>query len=197
MKDSTSKPVTETNSQQQLPGISSPPVPQDDRYHYLMSLPTKTFAAHPQKRDDEAIVSQEVVGEYVVYDLFRHKAHSLNNTAAFVWQRCDGATSPNEIASQLAEEFGESSEAAENIVFLALDQLEKQHLMVHKVQRAAKHRGLSRRRIIGLVASTAAPVVVTLLTPSPAAAMSGGCTSDADCPPDQECLMGMCFDIPG
>jgi coenzyme PQQ synthesis protein D (PqqD) len=43
----------------------------------------------PLARSDGLIV-QELDGELLVYDLERHRAHRLSETAAFVWRRCEG-----------------------------------------------------------------------------------------------------------
>ena len=41
----------------------------------------------------EGLVVQDMPDELLVYDVDRHKAHCLNQTAALVWKRCDGKTS--------------------------------------------------------------------------------------------------------
>ncbi|PYS79821.1 MAG: hypothetical protein DMF70_12375, partial [Acidobacteria bacterium] len=51
----------------------------------------------------EGLVIQELPDEVLVYDLDRDRAHCLNETAAFVWQRCDGRTSTVEIARSLGQ----------------------------------------------------------------------------------------------
>ena len=43
-------------------------------------------------RHDELVV-QELPDEVLVYDLRKHKAHCLNQTAAFVWNHCNGQAS--------------------------------------------------------------------------------------------------------
>jgi len=50
----------------------------------------------------EAIITKEVDGELLVYDCERDRAHCLNETAAAIWQLCDGRTSVGEISEQLA-----------------------------------------------------------------------------------------------
>ena len=41
----------------------------------------------------EGLVIRELADEVLVYDLDRDRAHCLNQTAAFIWQCCDGRTS--------------------------------------------------------------------------------------------------------
>jgi len=60
-------------------------------------------APHPQRI--HSVHVESIDGELCVYDTARQRVHSLNHTAAFVWQRCDGHTAPAEIASALAAEI--------------------------------------------------------------------------------------------
>jgi hypothetical protein len=50
----------------------------------------------------EGIISKEVGGELLVYDCVRDRAHCLNETAAAVWNLCDGRSSVLEISERLA-----------------------------------------------------------------------------------------------
>jgi hypothetical protein len=43
----------------------------------------------PEARKD-GLVIQDLPEEILVYDLNTNKAHCLNQTAAYVWQACDG-----------------------------------------------------------------------------------------------------------
>jgi hypothetical protein len=52
----------------------------------------------------EDLVLQEMPDEVLVYDLKGHKAHMLNQTAAFVWNHCDGQTTASEMAALMAKE---------------------------------------------------------------------------------------------
>jgi hypothetical protein len=107
----------------------------------------------------EAIITKEVDGELLVYDVTRDKAHCLNETAAAVWRLCDGRTSVAAIAARLTED-GQPATGAEQsrksqeqsakgeaqsfsgrrspvagrsrdhqIIWLALDQLRRSHLL--------------------------------------------------------------------
>ena len=60
-------------------------------------------ASFPKRRSD---VSAGVVdGETVLLDRKGNLVHQLNQTATYVWERCDGKTSETEVASQLTEVF--------------------------------------------------------------------------------------------
>jgi hypothetical protein len=58
---------------------------------------------HPKKRTDVSV--RIVDGETVVLDRRHGLIHQLNQTASFIWERCDGDFTGNEIASQLVEAF--------------------------------------------------------------------------------------------
>jgi hypothetical protein len=53
----------------------------------------------------EELVTQEIDGELLVYDVRTNKAHQLTETAAFVWKNCDGTKSIEDIRKITAEHF--------------------------------------------------------------------------------------------
>jgi hypothetical protein len=212
----------------------------------------------------EAIITKEVDGELLVYDVTRDKAHCLNETAAAVWRLCDGRTSVAAIGERLAvsrqtavasrqtavasrqtagaDGSGEKAEGSEltadgfslstqhsalststqhsalststqhsalstsksitpdtQIVWLALDQLRRSHLLEQspdendKTSWSAAFPGfanMTRReavRRIGLGAAITLPIVISMTAPTAVeAAVSCGakchpCTSPVDC----------------
>jgi hypothetical protein len=154
--------------------------------------------AAPRARE-ESLIIKTLPDEVLVYDLKADKAHCLNRTAAFVWNNCDGRKSVSEIARQLGKEFNAPVE--DNLVWLALDQLEKFNLLEVGVTRPARLAGMSRRqmvRTLGLVA-VSIPVITSIMAPQPAQAAtllppgaccvnpgdcaSGGCNQGGSCPP--------------
>ena len=139
---------------------------------------------HPQART-EGLVVRELPDEVLVYDLERHKAHCLNQTAAAVWRHCDGATTPSEIGFRLAQEFGTPVE--EDVVWLALDQLTSLRLLEVPVVRP---NGLSRTQLVkraGVVAAAITlPAAVSMVAPT--AAHAGTCTCNSTtCSGSTEC----------
>lgn len=48
---------------------------------------------HPKARFENLVI-QMIADETLVYDLANHRAHCLNETAAFVWGRCTGEEFP-------------------------------------------------------------------------------------------------------
>jgi hypothetical protein len=77
---------------------------------------------HPRRRAD--LRHRLVEGEMVVLDRERQVVHQLNQTAHYIWERCDGAHSPLEIAAELAHAFDVDAARAVRDVRTALRQLE-------------------------------------------------------------------------
>jgi len=140
----------------------------------------------PQARREELLV-QELADELLVYDRTRHKAHCLNQTAALVWQRCDGKTSVTEMARLLGKET--HTRVDEAVVWLAFDQLSKAHLLQGDAREWTGRSGISRREVmrrIGAAAAVALPVVSSIAAPEAvqaATCLASGvaCTSSAQC----------------
>jgi hypothetical protein len=138
---------------------------------------------YPSARHEDFLV-EELADEILVYDLHRNKAHCLNRTAAFVWRRCDGQTSVADIAALLPAELGLPAE--EDIVLLALEQLERIKLMREPLALSRADRSVSRRKLLqrlGVAGGVGLllPVVSSIVVPTPAMAASpmqvdeGGC----------------------
>lgn len=119
----------------------------------------------------EQILAEAVGSELVLYDQRVKKAHRLNSTAAFLWQHCDGARSVPDLAKVVHEEMGLPLD--EDLVLLALEQLQKQGLLqVCSVAAGVSRReALKRMKLLG-VAAAMIPVVATIVVPPPAAAAS-------------------------
>ena len=194
--------------EQPLAAQDLPPEIQEmiERYKYRMSLPEKTPTRYPKARDDEAIVAQGVLDEYVVYDLDRYKAHSLNPTAATVWQWCNGQTDADVLAERLAEHLDLTPEQAEPLLWLALDRLEGKKLLASKVDRPPAYTNITRRQVLSSVAVSLLPVVASLVVPEAAQAQSlpsgSPCTSTSQCAGECCCMVpagtgGFCAGVAG
>lgn len=158
----------------------------------------------PKARNEKLIV-QGFKDELLVYDKQRHKAHCLNRTAALIWKRCDGRTSVTEISRQLGNEMESEAVVDERLVWYALKQFERDHLLEEKLDIparmvAAVGGGVSRRqmfRVLGLTAAVALPLVTSMVAPTVAQAAtclpSGSpCTSSVQCCPPSLCSGGTC-----
>ncbi|MGA9772814.1 MAG: PqqD family protein [Blastocatellia bacterium] len=138
----------------------------------------------------EGLVVQHLSDEVLVYDQRRHKGHCLNQTAALVWKHCDGKTSVSEMASLLEKEL--KTPVKEEVIWLALEQLGKTHLLSNRVTLAQP--GITRREVmrrIGLAAAVALPVVTSITAPT--AAQAATCkTSGQACTTSAECCSAVC-----
>src|SRR5918996_4509291 len=122
-------------------------------------------------RRTEGLVVTEVMGEVLVYDLERHRAHCLNRAAAVVFKHCDGTRSVEELAGLLGRELG--APADPDCVWLALDRLAKACLLRRRVKRPPKAGRLSRREVVRRVGiAVLLPAVTSVLAPTPAQAVA-------------------------
>jgi hypothetical protein len=126
----------------------------------------------PKSRIQDIVVA-ELADEVVIYDERADKASCLNPTSAFLWKRCNGATSTRELAEALSGAFQVAVD--EGVVHYALTQLEAANLMEPDVVLPGRavpppKVGLSRRTLLARMAVALIPVVLTLSVPRPAAA---------------------------
>ncbi len=148
----------------------------------------------------ENLVTQEMSDEVLVYDLNTDKAHCLNQTAALVWKACNGKNSIADIVESLENRTG--SKVSENLVWLAIDQLNERNLLNEKISQ--RFAGENRRQVlkkIGLASVVALPVIASLIAPTAARAVvcSGtvtncvGCPDGTPCDVDMDTIIGMCL----
>ncbi len=133
---------------------------------------------------------RELSDEVLIYDTETDRAHCLNQTAAFVWQRCDGRKSAAEITGELNERM--QSSVDDRVVTLALDQLGRKNLLIGY---SAKLSGLNRREVVRALAvsAVALPVVASIVAPRPAEAAS--CIPNgSSCGTSAQCCSGLCND---
>lgn len=119
----------------------------------------------------EGLLVETLPDEVLVYDLDRKKAHCLNQTAALIWQRCDGRTSVSEIARALSDHL--NAPVDEEVVWYGLNHLSKTRLLEEEVARPSELPNVSRRdliRRIGLAVSV--PLVISVLAPQASAVNS-------------------------
>jgi hypothetical protein len=152
----------------------------------------------PKVRKEKLIV-QQFKDELLVYDKQSHKAHCLNGTAALVWKRCDGRTSVTEISRRLGKEMEGEAVVDERLVWYALKQFERDHLLEEKLDIPARMMasvgaGINRRRMIkvlGLAAVVAVPLVTSMAAPHAGDAVS--CLGPgATCTTSVQCCNGLC-----
>jgi hypothetical protein len=147
----------------------------------------------PKARKEKLIV-QGFKDELLVYDKERHQAHCLNQTAALVWKHCDGRTSVAEISRRLGKEIAGEVLVDERLVWYALKQFKRDHLLAEKLEipaavLTAGGGGLNRRQLIqalGVAAVVALPLVTAMAAPNAGQAASclgtgGSCTASVQC----------------
>jgi hypothetical protein len=64
------------------------------------------------KRRLEGLIVREERGEILVLDEAEGRIHQLNETAAFIWRRCDASVCPEDIAVSLAQTYDVDLEQA-------------------------------------------------------------------------------------
>jgi len=143
----------------------------------------------PEARS-QGLVVQHLTDELLVYDQERHKAHCLNQTATLVWEQCDGRSTVSEIASKLSRQI--KTEVGAEVVWLAVEQLSKTHLLKERVGAAGA--GVSRREVmrrIGIGAAVALPLVTSIMAPT--ASQAANCRlAGAACTSSAQCCTGLC-----
>jgi hypothetical protein len=150
----------------------------------------------PNARKDK-LVTQELEGEVLVYDLQTNKALCLNQTSASVWQNCDGKKDISQIAGSVGKQLGYV--ISEEVVWFALSQLEKENLLANEEKMPDKFNDLSRREVIkkiGFTSMIALPVISSLVAPMAVSAQS--CiANNLACSTSAQCCSGCCKDVGG
>ena len=133
----------------------------------------------PKTRSTRLFV-QELPNELVVYDVERNEVHCLNGIAARVWALCDGKRTVAEIAQLLGSDL--EPQAAETLVWIALDQFAEKHLLEEDAahQPCIRPADMTRRQMVlrvGLIVGLL-PMVDSIIAPPAALAQSPapGCT---------------------
>lgn len=151
----------------------------------------QTTLSHLPKMRERALVIDQLPDEVLVYDRERHQAHCLNQTAALVWQHCDGRTTAAGIARRLQRELDQPFD--EELVWLALRQLDQIHLLEKPILLPQQLAGMSRRQMVramGIAAVVAVPVVTSIVAPT--ASEAATCLpKKATCSPTIRCCSAL------
>jgi hypothetical protein len=119
---------------------------------------------------------EHLSSETIVYDHRSHRVHCLNPTIVFIWEQCDGHTSPQAMAARLPRALNLPSD--QHIVLLALRKLSKADLINVELPDFESLRGPSRRQLVqkfgamGLAVTALLPVLTSIVAPTPAMAAS-------------------------
>jgi len=117
----------------------------------------------------EGLLIERTEGELLVLKQSTNEAHALNETAAIVFDLCDGTATRAAMAAEVARRTG--LPADESIVDLALTELVESGLVVaddteHPI---ITRRSLIRRLALPVAAVAMLPIVDTILMPTSAA----------------------------
>jgi hypothetical protein len=142
--------------------------------------------------------------EVLIYDLSENRAYCLNKTSAMVWQACDGTKNITEISQLISQKLKVS--ANEDLVWFALEQLKKEHLIENAADLPNHFDGLSRREVVkrvGLGTLVALPIVASLVAPTAVQAQTANCmtcfkfNSGDVCGPTCALVVGPCSENSG
>src|SRR6266478_9216765 len=129
---------------------------------------------NPRKRTTVATAAGG--GELRVFDC-QQQAYALNTTSALVWQHCDGQTTPEQLMELLRQNLNVSGTQAEQLTWLALDELGKANLLEAGIARPRPlSSNLTRRQMLTTfatagVALAVVPMVALVTTPAKAEAL--------------------------
>ena len=143
----------------------------------------------------ESLIVKEVDGETLVYDLKTDKAHCLNETAGRVWKKCDGLNSVSQITEILSREA--NSTVDEDLVWLALDQLQRFKLLEEAPAKPVHLFGMTRRQMVARlgIAAVALPAIVAIVAPT-AMAQASLIPPTFCCVNPSDCISGNCTHVP-
>jgi len=163
-----------------------------------MRLKTNSDDQLPKARTRDLLM-EEVAGELLIFDVSRNRAHCLNASAAAIWQHCNGARSPVELAEHLFP--GVEPAEREQLVRVGLERLRRRHLLESSsadfTVNLSKRHMIKKLAMVAAAAGIAAPVVSSIVAPTPGYAVSCGtqgmpCMTDVNCCEGLACPLGIC-----
>ncbi len=150
----------------------------------------------PQSKTENVVI-QKLDNETLLYDLDLNKAFCLNETSELVWQLSDGTRTITQISDEMSKRL--KTLVSEDLVWLAIDQLEKDGLIENQDNLNNKFEGLSRREVIrkvGFTSMVALPIVSSLVAPQASTAQSCIANNNSCAAPGSTCCSGNCLTIP-
>ena len=117
---------------------------------------------NPRKRTTVATAAGG--GELRVFDC-QQQAYALNTTSALVWQHCDGQTTPEQLMELLRQHFNIPRAQAEQLTWLALDELGKANLLEAEVARPLSPTLRRRQMLTAFATAGAAFALVPMVAP--------------------------------
>lgn len=145
----------------------------------------------PRARREQLLV-QDLPDELLIYDLERHKAYCLNQTAARIWRSCDGRRTVEEMARVLERELDRP--VKESLIWFALEQLSRYRLLEEQVEIPASKERITRRelaRTLGIATAALVPFITAITAPMAAQAATCGALG-SPCVNNARCCSGLC-----
>jgi hypothetical protein len=139
------------------------------------------------------LLTEEVAGELLVFDVTNNRAHCLNASAAAIWRHCDGTRSVESLAGHLFPQLGPSDST--RLVAVGIERLSRRRLLEDSPSQAmvdlSKRQMLKKVALVAAAAGVAAPLISTVLAPTSAYAFS--CMpSGMPCSASAQCCSGLC-----
>jgi hypothetical protein len=123
-------------------------------------------------RQVEGLLIERPAGELLILKPSTNEAHALNETAAIVFDLCDGTTTRAAMVAEVARRTGLPPD--ESIVDLALTELSDAGLITldERARAGLPRRALIRKLALPVAAVALLPVVETILVPTVASGQS-------------------------
>ena len=131
----------------------------------MSQISTIKLSMNLPKAKTENIVVQQLNDETLIYNLTTNQAFCLNETAAKVFELCDGIATFDKLKTKY--------QLTDEIIYLALDGLKKDNLI--ESDYVSPFAGMNRREVIkkvGLTSMITLPILFSLVAPSAAQAAS-------------------------
>jgi hypothetical protein len=128
---------------------------------------------HKPKTRQDNVIAEDVQGECVIYDSSNKKAHHLNSTLSWVWKHSDGTRTIDDLAAAMQRDMGYDD--APKIIASGLKQLADANLLEAEsidLNAIAPVDSTVSRRSVMAGAAIVAPMISSILAPTPAAAKS-------------------------
>jgi len=142
----------------------------------------------PHARSSGLIIT-DLDEEALVYDKERDKAYCLNQTSALVWKYANGKRTVAEIAQAMEHKL--HSPVDEQVVWFALQQLEKDRLLRPDAPLPVQASELSRREFVrkmGILAvGVSVPAIISMTAPQSAFAASCLPDTTPNCSASSQC----------
>lgn len=145
----------------------------------------------PRARQEHLLV-QGLPDEVLVYDLERHKAYCLNQTAARIWRLCNGRRTIEDLARMLEREVDSPVDAA--FIWPALGQLSRYHLLEQRIELPLLTERMTRRemaRKLGFATAALVPLITAVTAPTAAQAATCGAVG-SPCVNNARCCTNLC-----